>query len=150
MPESELPPKIAEGALLEGNEYGWEPSLFPAALANAQALGYACIGGQFQFRLDIGTCEMYWLSADSGPRDEAESWLEYCERSCSEVRAGFQKLMSETDFRKQALEWHPVREAMAHAASSALWTTDESLRSLGQQGWVRAARKAGLHRVFSR
>lgn len=114
MPESELPPKIAEGALLEGNEYGWEPSLFPAALANAQALGYACIGGQFQFRLDIGTCEMYWLSADSGPRDEAESWLEYCERSCSEVRAGFQKLMSETDFRKQALEWRPVKEAMAH------------------------------------
>ena len=32
MPESELPPKIAEGALLEGNEYGWKPSLFPAAL----------------------------------------------------------------------------------------------------------------------
>ena len=113
MPERELPLKIAEGARLKGNEYGWKPSLFPTALANAQALGYACIGGQFQFRLDIGTCEMYWLSADSGPRFEAESWLEYCERSCSEVRIGFQKLMSDTDFRKQALEWHPVRDAMA-------------------------------------
>jgi hypothetical protein len=114
MSERELPPTIAVGARLEGNEYGWEPSLFPAALANAQALGYACIGGQFQFRLDIGTCEMYWLSADSDPRQEAESWQEYSERSCSEVKTGFQRLMSETDFRRQALEWHPVREAMSH------------------------------------
>ena len=114
MLERELPPKIAEGAHLEGNEYGWEPSLFPTALANAQALGYACIGGQFQFRLDDGICETYWLSADSDSRQEAESWLEYCERSCSEVKAGFQKLMSETDFQKQALELGPVKEAMTH------------------------------------
>jgi hypothetical protein len=57
---------------------------------------------------------MCWLGADSGNRNEAESWLGYCERSCSEVKTGFQKLMSETDFRKQALEWHPVREAMTH------------------------------------
>jgi hypothetical protein len=114
MSERELPSKIAEGTCLEANEYGWEPSLFPTALANAQALGYACIGGQFQFRLDIGTCEMYWLSADSDPRHEAESWQEYCERSCSEVKTVFQKLMSETDFREQALDWHPGREAMTH------------------------------------
>ena len=57
---------------------------------------------------------MYWLSADSDPRHEAESWRDYCERSCSEVKTGFQKLMSETDFRKQALEWHPVSEGMSH------------------------------------
>jgi hypothetical protein len=109
-----LPPKIAEGAQLKSNEYGWVTSLFPMALVNAQALGYACIEGQFQFRLDNGTCEMYWLSADSDPRHEAESWLKYCERSCSEVRAGFEKLTSETDFRKQALEWPPVKEATTH------------------------------------
>lgn len=114
MPERELPARIAEGSYLKGNEYGWEPSLFPTALANAQALGYACISGQFQFRLDDGTCEIYWLSADSDPRHEAEKWLEYCERSCSEVKTGFQKLLSETDFQKQALEWGPVKEAIAH------------------------------------
>jgi hypothetical protein len=143
MPENELPVKIADGAHLEGNEYGWDPSLFPTALANAQALSYACIGGQFQFRLDDGTCEMYWLSADSDPRHEAESWLQYCERSCSEVRTRFQKLMSETDFRKQALEWHPVREAMDHGlnpleklafvayfVNEAEWLEDERRRLL--------------------
>src|ERR1700722_15617002 len=114
MPERELPAKIAGGSHLKGKEYGWEPSLFPTALANAQVLGYACIGGQFQFRLNDGTCEMYWLSADSDPRHETEKWLEYCERSCSEVKNGFQKLMSETDFQKQAMEWGPVKEAIAH------------------------------------
>lgn len=71
--------KIAEDAHLKGNEYGWEASFFPAALANAQTLGYACTGGQFQFRLDNGTCEMCWLSADSDPRHGAESWANYCE-----------------------------------------------------------------------
>ena len=114
MPERALPKQIAEGSHLEGNEYGWEASSFPTALANAQALGYSCIGGQFQFRLENAICEMYWLSADSDSRHEAESWLEYCERSCSEVKTGFQKLMSETDFRKQALELRPVKEAMTH------------------------------------
>jgi len=143
MPEYELPPKITEGARLEGNEYGWHPALFPEALANAQALGYACIGGQFQFRLKDGTCEMYWLSADSDPRHEAELWLEYCDRSCSEVRTRFQKLLCETDFRKQALEWQPVREAMDHGLNplekltfvayfvdEAEWLEDERRRSL--------------------
>jgi hypothetical protein len=57
---------------------------------------------------------MYWLSADSDSRQKAESWLEYCERSCSEVKTRFQKLMSETDFQKQALELPPVKEAMAN------------------------------------
>ena len=64
-----LPPDISQGASLRGNEYGWSISSFPNALANAEAHGYACLGGQFQFRLDDGgTCEMYWLDADSKER----------------------------------------------------------------------------------
>jgi len=66
-----LPIDISCGATLRGKEYGWSVSLFPAALAAAEARGYACLGGQFQFRLgDGGTCEMYWLSSDrsSGSR----------------------------------------------------------------------------------
>jgi hypothetical protein len=70
-----LPPDISRGATLRGNEYGWSPSSFPDALASAEANGYACLGGQFQFRLDDGgTCEMYWLAADSKERKHGESW----------------------------------------------------------------------------
>jgi hypothetical protein len=111
--EHKLPPEIVKGARLRGNEYGWEVLSFPEALTSAIVQQYACIGGQFQFRLETGTCEMYWLSADSDSRRAGEAWVEYSERSCSEVRSGFEKLISETDFRKQAEEWLPVREAMA-------------------------------------
>ena len=104
-----LPPDITQGATLRGNEYGWSVSSFPSALAKAQAGGYACLGGQFQFRLDDGTtCEMYWLNADSADRTGDEAWADYSRRSCTEVLERFQYLMSETDFGKEASSW-PVQ-----------------------------------------
>jgi hypothetical protein len=104
--ENALPPEIAQGATLLGNEYGWSVALFPDALDGAAACGYACLGGQFQFRLDDGTtCEMYWLDADPGDRDNGESWAAYARRSCAEVLKKFQQLISATDFRKEAASW---------------------------------------------
>jgi hypothetical protein len=112
MTDHDLPSEIAMGARIRGNELGWPVSSFPYALANAVALGYACLGGQFQFRLADATCEMYWLSADSSAREEAESWSAYSRRSCLEVKVGFEKLLSETDFPRQALNWQPLRKAI--------------------------------------
>jgi len=101
-----LPPDITEGATQRGNEYGWSVSSFPSALAKAQAGGYACLGGQFQFRLDDGsTFEMYWLNADSTERTGGETWADYSRRSCAEVLQRFQYLMLETDFGKEASGW---------------------------------------------
>ena len=37
------------------------------------------------YRHRFGTCEMYWLSADSTERQAAEDWPAYCERSRTEV-----------------------------------------------------------------
>jgi hypothetical protein len=86
-----LPPSITEGATLRANEYGWSVSSFPIALAKARAGWYACLGAQFQFRLDDGTtCEMYWLNADSTERVGGESWADYSRRSCTEVLQKFQ------------------------------------------------------------
>lgn len=101
-----LPPDVLEGATLRGNEYGWNVSSFPHAVARAEANAYACLGGQFQFRLEDGsTCEMYWLNADSGERATGESWPNYVHRSCSEVLDAFQRLLPDTDFRKEASNW---------------------------------------------
>ena len=98
----DLPPDVVEGATLRGSEYGWSTISFPAALARAEAHGYACLGSQFQFRLSDGsTCEMYWLSADSKERLPEEQWADYSRRSCSEVKQNFERLMSETDFNKE-------------------------------------------------
>ncbi len=50
--------EIAKDAQLAGNELGWGVKPFPDALTSAETLAYACIGGQFQFRLDVGTREI--------------------------------------------------------------------------------------------
>lgn len=104
-----LHPDVSDGAELRGNEYGWSISSFPNALVSAEAHGHACLGGQFQFRLaDGSTCDMYWLAADSKERAPGESWIEYCQRSCTEVLNGFKRLMSVADFKKEASNWTSV------------------------------------------
>ncbi|WP_353069787.1 hypothetical protein RBB75_05290 [Tunturibacter empetritectus] len=108
-----LPPEMTIGAAQSGSEYAWQLDCFPSALAKAEALGYACLGGQFQLRLSTGTCEMYWLSADSKERKLNEPWPAFCRRSCSEILSAFTKLIAETDFRKIASEWPSVQDAMA-------------------------------------
>jgi hypothetical protein len=108
-----LPPEITLGATRSNDEYGWQLDCFPSALAKAEALGYACLGGQFQFRLSSGTCDMHWLSVDAKERKPAEPWPAFCRRSCSEILSGFTKLHAETDFKKMASEWPSIQEPMA-------------------------------------
>jgi hypothetical protein len=109
-----LPAIITQGATLRGNEYRWEIDAFPNALAHAEALGYGCLGGQFQFVLQDATCEMYWLSADSSERAKDEAWSTYSHRSCSEVLSGFQRLVANTDFKKEASQWPVVKAAVTN------------------------------------
>jgi hypothetical protein len=103
---NDLPSDVLESAVLRGNEYAWPPDSFPIALERAEHHGLACLGGQFQFRLNDATCEMYWLEADSKERIAGESWADYCRRSCSEVRQNFSRVLSKTDFGKEALGWN--------------------------------------------
>jgi hypothetical protein len=121
MMNGDLPPDIAQGASLRGNEYAWDLSAFPNALTKAEALGYACLGGQFQFRLDDGICEMYWLNADSNERAPNEPWVDYCRRSCKEVLSAFQNLATNTDFKKEALGWLPIKAAMTRGSDPLRW-----------------------------
>ena len=102
----DVPSDVLEGAVLQGNEYAWTPESFPVALERAEAHGLACLGGQFHFRLNDAACETYWLAADSKERIPGESWADYCRRSCSEVRENFERLVSKTDFSKEAMGWN--------------------------------------------
>jgi hypothetical protein len=112
--DNALPPDLIDGATLRGQEYAWKTSAFAKALAAAEQLGYACLGGQFQFRLrDGGTCEMYWLNADSTERSPGESWSNYSRRSCQEVATEFRRLLTTTDFQKEALGWPSVHDLIA-------------------------------------
>jgi hypothetical protein len=100
-----LPAELVEGTSVTGNEYGWPLHLFPDAARRAESLGYACLGGQFQFRIAAATCEMYWLAADSSEREPNESWRAYCERSRVEVLGKFAKIIAEIDFLAEARNW---------------------------------------------
>jgi hypothetical protein len=126
-----LPPDVSQGATLRGHEYGWSVSSFPHALARAEAYGYACLGGQFQFRLDDGsTCEMYWLDADSKESGNEESWAEYCRRSCSEVLNRFEHLLSITDFTEEASHWQLEFDPMKSLVFVAYFVTQADLAKL--------------------
>lgn len=127
-----LPQDMLQGATLRGNEHGWTISSFPIALARAEARGYACLGGQFQFRLSDGsTCEMYWLNADSSERLPEESWSDYCHRSCSEVMERYQRLTSSADFSKEASNWPSVQiDATKSLVFVAYFVTESDLANL--------------------
>jgi hypothetical protein len=49
---------------------------------------------------------MYWLDANSTDRQDGESWEDYVHRSCVEVRESFEKLVQQTDFSKESLNWN--------------------------------------------
>jgi hypothetical protein len=114
-----LPPEITQGATARGNEYGWTLNAFPPALLKAEVLGYACLGGQFQFRLDDGTYEIYWLNADSTDRRKGEAWEEYGCRSCGEVLDHFKAAVASADFLKEASSWPSLATAMAQGLNIA-------------------------------
>ena len=97
-----LPESITARASLSGLEYGWSVTEFPAVLSEATAQGFACVGGQFQFHLPDGTCEMYWLNANSTPRCAGETWQTYVQRSQHEVRTAFARICAKTDFLHEA------------------------------------------------
>jgi hypothetical protein len=62
----------------------------------AAASGLANLGGQAQFRIPDGTCDLYWLSLDSGERRPNETWESYVTRSAAEVLAQFTALRERT------------------------------------------------------
>ena len=113
---TELPAELIANADLRGKEYAWRPQDFPETLSRAASSGLACIGGQFQFRVPGGTCEMYWRSADSGERAQGERWMDYVVRSEREVREHFTRLLETVDFRRDAQDFDYLRQKMAGEA----------------------------------
>ena len=112
----ELPRELIANAMLRGREFSWHLAEFPHVLTKAEELGYACLGGQFQFRTPDATCEMYWLNADSEERKPGEAWPEFVMRSCSEVKERFDAL-SKTDFTAEAQRWPAVQALSGPSAT---------------------------------
>jgi len=133
-----LPPELTIGATLRDNEYAWELSAFPEALLRAPALGYACLGGQFWFVLsDTSLYEPFWLEANSSDKLPDETWSGYARRSCEEVLVGFNKLLKEADFSKEASRFSVLEVDLApqlHWMFNAYFVTEPEFLSLNLKG----------------
>ena len=111
--EEKLPPSVLSKASLRGNEYAWPLSEVEGAVSAAEEVGLANLGGQPQFRLPGGTCELYWLNVDAADRREGEGWSDYVSRSASEVRDAFRKLIAEVDFPAEARRFAFLAERLS-------------------------------------
>ena len=62
MCEELLPPSVVSKATLSGSEYAWSLEAVEKTVTAAAACGLANLGGQAQFRIPDGICDLYWLS----------------------------------------------------------------------------------------
>lgn len=99
-----LPNEILAKAIRSGKEFGWHQQDFVNAVLAAQSTGLGIVGGQVQFVLPDGTCELYWLSYDTEERRSGETWKEYCSRTAGECITKLQKLLDTTDFVKEGIK----------------------------------------------
>jgi hypothetical protein len=128
---------MLEGASVE-NEVGWRIEDFPRVLQIARESQLACLGGQFQFRFLDGTCEMYWLDANSSERRAGEPWHVYVQRSNDEVTGAFADLCSRANFDDEIASWEFVRnkreegmDPMQYLWFVAYFVTELEYRELG-------------------
>jgi hypothetical protein len=92
--ESILPTDVLSKAVLSGKEYGWHRQDIIDAIKAAGPVGLAVLGGQVQFVLPEGTCELYWISYDSTDRNPDEPWDSFVNRSSKETLLALDHIMS--------------------------------------------------------
>lgn len=102
--EQYLPQEVLARAVASGKEFGWRQQDFIDTVLAAKSVGLGIVGGQVQFVLPEGTCELYWLSYDTKERKSGEPWEQYCDRTAKECIDKFQKLLDTNDFVKEGIQ----------------------------------------------
>ena len=102
--EKYLPTEILQKAIVSGKEYGWKRIDFKEVVDKAVEIGLGIIGGQIQFKLPDGTCELYWHNYDTNERQSGESWKNYCLRTKEECLSQFEKLPTDSELVKEGIE----------------------------------------------
>jgi hypothetical protein len=108
--EKRLPETILRKAIKNGNEFGWRQTDFIETIETARKLKLGIVGGQVQYVLPDGTCELYWLAYDPAERQTGENWIKYCNRTADETINKFKDLISKTDFEKEALTFDFLKD----------------------------------------
>ena len=99
-----LPNEILLKSTISGKEHGWKREDFNEAVAYAVKAGLAVVGGQVQFRLPDGTCELYWRKYDTNERVAGEGWTSYSNRTKQECLKQFNALPANQELIKEGIE----------------------------------------------
>jgi len=102
--EKYLPTEILQKAIVSGKEYGWKRTDFKEVIDKAIEVGLGIIGGQIQFKLPEGTCELYWHKFDTVDRKSGENWKDYCLRTKEECLNQFDKILNDNELIKEGIE----------------------------------------------
>ncbi len=102
--EKYLPTEILQKAIVSGKEYGWKRTDFKEVVEKAVEVGLGIIGGQVQFKLPDGTCELYWYKYDTKDRKSGENWKDYCQRTKEECLSQFENLPTDKELIKEGIE----------------------------------------------
>lgn len=102
--EKYLPTEILQKAIVSGKEYGWKRTDFKEVVDKAVEVGLGIIGGQIQFKLPDGTCELYWHKYDTTDRKSGESWENYCFRTKKECNEQFDSLPTDKELVQEGIE----------------------------------------------
>jgi hypothetical protein len=99
LPETFLPAHIREHGTQRGNEWAWPIADIPDVIEAARLARMVSIGGQLQFRLLEGTCELYWIEVDTSQVTSSDlPWQERVEQTASIALSQFQDLQKRFDF----------------------------------------------------
>ena len=102
--EKYLPPEILQKAIVSGKEYGWRRTDFNEVIDKAVEVGLGIIGGQVQFKLPDGTCELHWHKYDTKERKTGENWTDYCQRTKDECLRQFEDLPTNNELIKEGIK----------------------------------------------
>ncbi len=102
--EKYLPNEILQRAIVSGKEYGWKRTDFTKVVKKAIDVGLGIIGGQVQFKLPDGTCELYWHKYDTTDRKSGENWREYCQRTKEECLSQFGNIPTDLELIEEGIK----------------------------------------------
>lgn len=102
--EQKLPDDLLKMATLRGKEYAWTPENVPHVIASSKELGLAVLGGQLQFRVPDGTCELYWIDFEADDKQGSESWAQFVQRAAQQCQQRFSDTIEKHDLLREGLE----------------------------------------------
>jgi hypothetical protein len=119
--EELLPHHLLMKANLKGLEYAWRKEDIREVIFTAKEYGLACLGGNVQFRIPDGTCDLYWLEYWADDRKPDESWRDFVSRSADECYLQIENMVNTKDIVREAYNGFSILKEMAQKVDISIY-----------------------------